>query len=87
MSITPAALDELDAMERKCLAGREADAKLRERRNTVRHNAFAAGLVDGRQPAVSQQDGESGQPGGNRRRQPCRSTSGYENVLVVHGQP
>jgi hypothetical protein len=60
--------DKTNAAKRERLLGIDGDAQLAERLERIRHQAFAAGLIDGRLSGIRNDDVESFQAGGNRRR-------------------
>jgi hypothetical protein len=57
-------------------------AKLGQGRQRCGHQAFAAGLVDGRMRGIRELDAKSGLGRRNRRCQPSRAAADYEEVGI-----
>src|SRR5712672_997913 len=57
---------------------------LRRRRATVRHQAFAASLIDRWTISIRYHDAESRSSGRDRRRQSCWPTANYKYIRIEH---
>jgi hypothetical protein len=76
---------EANAPKWACLQRRKEHAELAQRSQSVRHDAFAASLIDWRLSAIGQRDGEAPLPRSNGCCQARRTSSRDEYFGVVKG--
>ena len=73
-----------DAAKFRAERTRYFNPDLRRRRATVRHQAFAASLIDGWTISIRYHDAESLSSGRDRRRQSCRPTANDKYIRIEH---
>ncbi|SPF41101.1 hypothetical protein SBA4_2640004 [Candidatus Sulfopaludibacter sp. SbA4] len=71
---------EANAAEGLRSGGRQVDAQRARGGQSIRHDAFAAGFIDGRHGAIGEQHLKSAPAGGDGGGQPGRAAPDYENV-------
>src|SRR5271166_289110 len=76
--------DKSNPAKRERLLGINADAQLAERLERIRHQAFAASLVDGWRGGIGHHDIEAFETRGDRRNQASGAASDDEDVGLTH---